>query len=67
MRVFEIDGEDYEGVPATENESKELLQAGFKNEPCGRQECYSGWIWVLVDAPSGNGCQWYKTNVRCNE
>ncbi|MCJ7936291.1 MAG: hypothetical protein MUW56_22325 [Chryseobacterium sp.] len=66
--VFTIDGKAFEGVPATPEEIDELKKAGIEdNEPCGRQICYQGWVWVLIDAPSGYGCQWYKTNAQCNE
>ena len=66
--TFQIDGEKFTGKPANKNELKELESAGFtQDEPCGRQMCYQGWVWVLIDAPSGQGCQWYKTAARCNE
>lgn len=66
--VFTIDGKEFNGALATLEEVDELKKAGIADdEPCGRQMCYQGWVWVLIDAPSGNGCQWYKTNARCNE
>ena len=66
--VFNIDGEEFKGTLASKDELNELKKAGIADEePCGRQMCYKGWVWVLIDAPSGNGCQWYKTNARCNE
>jgi len=66
--IFYIDGEEFKGVLATLEELNELKNAGIADdEPCGRHMCYQGWVWVLIDAPSGNGCQWYKTNARCNE
>lgn len=66
--IIYIDEVQVEAVAATVDELKKLKAAGFDNsEPCGRQECIDGWVWVLIDAPSGNGCQWYKTNAQCNE
>lgn len=66
--VFNIDGEEFTGTAATSEELKELRNGGFADEePCGQKICYKGWVWVLIDAPSGQGCQWYKTNARCNE
>ena len=65
---FYIDEVLVEAVPATLDEIRKLKTVGFDDsEPCGRNECIDGWVWVLIDAPSGNGCQWYKTNARCNE
>ena len=65
---FDIDGEKFKGILASPDELNELHASGISDdEPCGRQICYQGWVWVLIDAPSGNGCQWYKTNARCNE
>lgn len=66
--IFTIDGFEFEGTPASSEELAELKNLGISDgEPCGRQICHQGWVWVLIDAPSGNGCQWYKTNARCNE
>lgn len=66
--VFNIDGTEFKGTLATTDEINDLKNAGIsESEPCGRQMCYQGWVWVLIDAPSGNGCQWYKTNAQCNE
>ncbi|KYH06639.1 hypothetical protein A1704_23450 [Chryseobacterium cucumeris] len=66
--LFNIDGEEFKGIPATKEELEILEKSGMSSkEPCGQQICHEGWVWVLIDSPSGNGCQWFKTNARCNE
>lgn len=63
--TLEVDGQEYEAVPATPDEVAELEKAGFTGCNCGQQICYNTYVWVCrYRRPD---CYWYRTNVRCNE
>ncbi|MBE9584028.1 hypothetical protein IM792_06165 [Mucilaginibacter sp. JRF] len=67
MKHIKINGVAYEAVQATEEEilnNNLIIEPG---EPCGRQECRYGYIWVYIDDLDIGGCKWYKTNAQCNE
>lgn len=65
---IKINGKLEEVILATENEANELKEQGFViPENCsGEDRCINGYVWLLLEAPSGEGCQWWKSNVQCN-
>ena len=64
--ILEIDGDEVEAIPATEDELKQLEEAGIAAGcNCGVQVCFQGYVWVCrYRRPN---CYWFKTRVMCNE
>lgn len=65
--ILNIDGKEEEAILASKVDLETLKSEGIDSSDCGRQMCYKGYVRALVDASSSNGCQWFKTRVRCNE
>lgn len=67
-KTVKINGKIEEIELATQKEVEELSELGHKipNNCSGEERCINGYIWLLLEAPSGNGCQWWKSNVQCN-
>ncbi len=66
--VYEVDGEEHEAVPVTEDEAKAAGLASASctgTPPCEGYMCIAGWRWRCMLNHEFKRCQLYRTNEVC--